>query len=158
MNMTQEELNEVIRLHGLWLKSDAAGKRATLTGAILDGANLTRATLTGATLTGATLTGANLTRATLDGATLDGLKISRCDWTDHGEYGRTLSAVYLPHRPATDTTPEQVAGVTYRCGCFVGTEDELREFIADGEERYRKSRTIAVDFCAARMAEMLGVK
>ena len=44
--MTQEELNEVLRLHKQWLKSDCAeGKRANLNGADLSGANLNGADL-----------------------------------------------------------------------------------------------------------------
>ena len=31
MKMTQDQLNEIVRLHGLWLRNDAGGKRADLT-------------------------------------------------------------------------------------------------------------------------------
>ena len=192
MKMTQDQLNEIVRLHGLWLRNDAGGKRADLTDADLTGAILTDADLTGATLTHATLTRAILTRAILTRAILTrailtdadltdadltdadltdadltdadltgadltgailtdadlpvGTKTALCSWTDHGERGRTLTA--LLHDGA----------LTYRCGCFCGTEAELRQYIADGKERYRASRTIAVAFCAARMAEMMGDK
>ena len=47
---TIEELNEILRLHGLWTKGDDAGIRA----------NLNRADLRGANLIGADLSGANL--------------------------------------------------------------------------------------------------
>ena len=47
--MDQTKLNEVIRLHALYLASDGAeGKRADLSGANLSGAYLTDADLTGA--------------------------------------------------------------------------------------------------------------
>ena len=64
-------------------------------------------------------------------------------WTAHGECGRTLTALY--HADA----------VNYRCDCFHGSESELREYIANGEEKYRASRTLALDFVSARMAEMI---
>jgi hypothetical protein len=31
------------------------------------------------------------------------------------------------------------------CGCFRGTPDELRSFIADNEPRYARTRTVALD-------------
>jgi uncharacterized protein YjbI with pentapeptide repeats len=38
--MTQDELKEVLRLHGMWLRDEAGGKRANLSRADLSGANL----------------------------------------------------------------------------------------------------------------------
>ena len=49
--MNLQELQEVLRLHKMWLNSECGGVRADLTGANLTGANLR---------------GANLTRANLD--------------------------------------------------------------------------------------------
>jgi uncharacterized protein YjbI with pentapeptide repeats len=46
---TEDELQEVLRLHGLWLHNEG-GQRADLSGANLTGANLTGAYLTGAYL------------------------------------------------------------------------------------------------------------
>jgi hypothetical protein len=43
----------------------------------------------------------------------------------------------------------------YFCGCFAGTEMELRDYISNGAEELKAPRTIALDFCAARMAEMI---
>jgi hypothetical protein len=40
------------------------------------------------------------------------------------------------------------------CGCFHGSADELRDYIARSEERHRASRTTALEFILARMAEM----
>jgi hypothetical protein len=31
------------------------------------------------------------------------------------------------------------------CGCFRGSETDIREFIEAGEERYKASRTLAVE-------------
>ena len=49
------ELQEVLRLHKMWISSECGGVRADLTGADLRGADLTRANLRGANLTGAAL-------------------------------------------------------------------------------------------------------
>ena len=58
--MTQTEINEVLRLHKLWLKYEG-GKRA-----ILDGQDLSGLDLDGALLDKASLKGASLYRASLD--------------------------------------------------------------------------------------------
>ncbi|MDH5527207.1 MAG: pentapeptide repeat-containing protein [Nitrospirota bacterium] len=60
--MDQNELNEVVRLHALYLASDGAeGERANLRWADLSDADLSDADLAGANLRGACLRGANLT-------------------------------------------------------------------------------------------------
>ena len=68
--MTQTELDEVLRLHKLWINHKAGGKRANLryadlTDADLTGADLRSADLTGADLTDADLTGADLYKTSL---------------------------------------------------------------------------------------------
>ena len=67
--MDKDKLQEVLRLHGLWLAGDPAGERANLSRANLSGANLS-----GANLSGANLSRANLSRANLSGANLSGAK------------------------------------------------------------------------------------
>jgi len=64
---TPDELRAILDAHGRWLRNEADGARADLTGA-----DLTRADLTGADLTRADLTRADLTRADLTGANLTG--------------------------------------------------------------------------------------
>ncbi len=54
---TQEVLNEVIRLHGLWRNGVSGGVRADLSGCDVSHLNLTHANLTGAKLTRANLWG-----------------------------------------------------------------------------------------------------
>ncbi len=78
--LTEIELAEILRKHGLWVEAAEGGERANLDGANLDGANLyganlTRANLDGANLTRANLTRANLTRANLYGANLYGANL-----------------------------------------------------------------------------------
>ncbi len=137
--------------------------RANLAGANLDRANLDGANLAGAYLAGANLARANLAGANLDGAYLDGatgIMQATCSWSDHGRSGRQLVAVY---QYAHGDRP---ASLVYHCGCFRGTESELRAGIAadkwdEGDVtperigKLRKSRTVAVDFVSARMGEML---
>ena len=153
--MTKEQIAEALELHAKWLRSEAGGTRANLTRANLYGANLTRANLYGANLYGANLTRANLTRANLDGA---GLLWAECAWADHGECGRRLLAIVLLAREKTETLEARGQTITYMCGCFKGSEDELRAYIADGAESMKASRTIAVDFVSDRVAEMLAAR
>lgn len=75
--MKQEELNEIVRLHGLWLANNPEGKRANLLRADLLGANLLRADLREANLRGADLRGADLFGANLLGADLFGANLQK---------------------------------------------------------------------------------
>jgi hypothetical protein len=126
--MSPEKLKEILSSHAKWLRGDV-GDRAVLTGADLTGADLTGAVLTGAVLTGAVLTGAVLR---------GGQFVSRAavQFTTHGECGRELSAI---------RTDAKENPITLWCGCFAGTPEELRKFIADGDEKHRASRTLAMD-------------
>ena len=74
--LTQEELNEIVRLHGMWLRYEEGGVRANLSGANLIDANLIDANLSGANLSGANLIDANLSGANLSGANLSGANLS----------------------------------------------------------------------------------
>jgi len=134
---------------------------ADLSGTDLSGANLNRANLSGADLSGANLSGADLSKANLREADLskadlsgtnlrgadlreaDGCLRASCSWTDHGEGGCELLAVVIDNEPV------------YFCGCFMGSEGELREYIAEGEEKYKASRTIAFNFVSQRIKEMM---
>ena len=73
--MKKEELEEVLRLHKMWLNEEEGGKKANLIGADLRGANLRGADLRGANLIGADLRGANLIGANLRGANLIGANL-----------------------------------------------------------------------------------
>lgn len=114
---------------------------ADLYGANLCGANLRGADLYGANLCGANLCGADLCDANLCGAKLYGARLRDAEitatavvaFTGHGQCGRQLLAVR-----AGDS-------VLLWCGCFHGTPEDLRAYIAGDEPRYRKTRTIALD-------------
>ena len=69
---TEEKLQEVFRLHQLWLNNTEGGVRAKLEGANLKGANLEGAYLRDAYLRDANLKGAYLKDANLKGAYLEG--------------------------------------------------------------------------------------
>ena len=130
---------------------EAVRKRANLSEANLRGANLRRADLHGANFYGADLRGANLHGANLYGANLSEAYLADANlkgtligkhtfasvtWPGHGEEGRQLLAV-------SDQDGEGID--IYHCGCFRGTYDELRSFIARGDKELRPSRELTFD-------------
>ena len=106
---------------------------ANLSFANLSGADLSFANLSGADLYGADLSGANLSRANLSGANL--YNYAQVAFRGHGECGRMLTAIV-----EKDGTEPRLF-----CGCFTGSFAELERYIAEGEERYRASRTLAMN-------------
>jgi uncharacterized protein YjbI with pentapeptide repeats len=164
--ITPERLAEILRLHGLWARGDNRGIRANLSGANLrqanlSGADLRVANLNGANLRGANLRGADLREADLGAANLNGADLGEADlneaylsganlsgaylpdgwhyasigWTGHGDRGRMLTAI----RRGAD------AAVELNCGCFLGSEGDLKAYIARGAEHLRPSRTRAME-------------
>ena len=104
---------------------------ADLSGANLSGANLSGANLSGANLSGANLSGANLSGANLSGAV--GVTFAQVSFNWHGEIGRQLSAIKIDD------------AVVLFCGCFKGSEADLIEYIENGDEKYKQSRTVALN-------------
>jgi len=148
---TKDELAAILEAHAKWLRSDG-GSRADLSRAYLSGAYLSRADLIGANLTGANLIGAYLSGADLNGANLGGANLSgaylggaylsgavhrwaQVAFMGHGECGRMLTAVI--YAEGGDTV--------YQCGCFSGSMDELKAYIANGPEAYKPSRNMAME-------------
>jgi len=105
---------------------------ADLSGADLRGANLRWADLRGANLRGADLRGADLRKANLREA--ENIIYAECSFYSHGECGRKLLAIVIENE------------IKYFCGCFSGSEEELQEYINDGDEKYKESRQFAFDF------------
>jgi hypothetical protein len=106
--MDKNQLQEVLRLHSLWLAGDPAGTRANLSGADLSGANLSGANLSGANLSGANLSGANLSGANLSRANLSGANLLRANLSWVNLSGAKRDDFELPRRP-----PIQVLGGEY---------------------------------------------
>ena len=80
--MYQQELNERIRKHALWLQDVEGGERLDLSYVDLSGANFSGADLSSTNFSGADLSGANLSYANLRGANLSGAKLSYADLRD----------------------------------------------------------------------------
>ena len=108
--MTQEELDQVLKLHKKWLDWDCGGKRAVLRGvdfrcadlsgknlrcADLRDADLRDADLRGADLRGAELHDAELHDADLRGADLRGAELHDADLRDADLCGAELRGAYL---------------------------------------------------------------
>ena len=111
--------------------SGANLSEANLSGADLREANLRWANLSWANLSGANLSGANLSEANLSGA--KGIIYAQVSFNWHGERGRQLSAVKIGEE------------VILFCGCFKGSEDDLKKYIRDSKEEYIASRTSALN-------------
>jgi hypothetical protein len=116
---------------------------ANLSGANLKIANLLDANLSNANLKGANLAFVNLLGANLSGASLHnalGITWAYCGWTHHGECDRPLLGVIVNGE------------ARYFCGCFSGTEAELREYISK-DPTLAPSRIAALEFVAAKLKE-----
>ena len=74
--LNEEQIDEILRKHQMWLDGDSAGDRANLSNADLRGANLSSANLYSANLSKANLSSANLYGANLSFANLSGANLS----------------------------------------------------------------------------------
>ena len=103
--------------------------------------NTIKETIKEAYLLGANLLGADLREADLSGANLreadlrevNGVDCAQLNFSSHGEKGRRITAIKIN---------EEILVI---CGCFNGTVSELRKYIDEGDESYRKSRILALD-------------
>jgi hypothetical protein len=107
-NVTRAELDEVLRLHRLWLYGAEGGVRADLADADLAGADLRRAGLDGADLTGANLTGAKLTSAKLASAKLPGADLTGADLAGARLADAVLCRAILADADLTDASLHRV--------------------------------------------------
>ena len=117
--MNAEEIAEVLRLHGLFLKGWDGGKQAYFQGADLQwadlgGANLTNANLRGADLRGTNLTNANLNEADLQWANLRGANLTNANLTNANLRGANLTHANLTNAnlTRTDLSLANLAGAT----------------------------------------------
>jgi uncharacterized protein YjbI with pentapeptide repeats len=116
---------------------------ANLLGANLEDANLRGANLWGANLEGANLRGANLWGANLRGANLaqtKGISYAQCSFDKFGECGRMLAVAKIGEE------------LVFFCGCFQGSEAELRKYIQDNDEKHRETREFAMEFLLKAMS------
>jgi len=110
--------------------------RKTIEKAIASSADLRYANLSSADLRYANLSSADLRYANLSSADLQqiiGRQFAQVSFSGHGECGRSLIAI------------KEDESVKLFCGCFNGTKEELIAYIEKGEEKYRKSRTLAME-------------
>ena len=118
--------------------SGAQLRDADLRGANLRGTDLRKANLRGADLSAINLFDARLTGADFSGANLslaEGVAYAQISFAGHGEIGRQLLAVKIDGQ------------IMFFCGCFQGTEADLREYIENGQEELKSSRTFALETC-----------
>lgn len=126
---TPDELQAILTAHAKWRHGEAGGTRAYLRGAYLRGADLRGADLSGAELRGADLSGA-----------VDAW--AQVAFAGHGECGRMLTALIT----------KQGEAPVYQCGCFSGSLDELKAYIAKGQEEWKPSRTKAMEVVTELLA------
>ena len=96
-----------------------------------DNSQLIKEAVINAILKGANLSWADLSEANLSGA--KGIIYAQVSFNWHGERGRQLSAVKIGEE------------VILFCGCFKGSEDDLKKYIRDSKEEYIASRTSALN-------------
>lgn len=89
-------------------------------------------------LDGATIELAILTNVQLHGTIFWGVfyRFAKVAFTNHGQCGRELIAI----RQNNQDSPIQLF-----CGCFTGTEEALRDFIAKGSQDMAKTRLLALE-------------
>jgi hypothetical protein len=93
--ITQEELNEIIQNHKLWLEGETKGKRADLSYSDLSYSNLSWVDLRGVDLSYSNLIGANLSNSDLRGADLRGADLRGSDLSYSNFRGADLRGSYL---------------------------------------------------------------
>ena len=120
---TKEELNDILRLHKLWLNDAENGVQANLSGANLSGADLSGANLYGADLRDANLRGADLSRANLSRALLYGANLSRAFL-----YGANLRNANLRGADLGDELLEALLRAQYIPLTGKPTHEQLVEF------------------------------
>jgi uncharacterized protein YjbI with pentapeptide repeats len=154
MTITQDALNEIVRLHKLWLIGDPAGKKADLSYSDLRGSNLSYSDLRGSDLSYSNLRGSDLRYSDLRGSDLHGSDLRYSNLHGSDLRGSNLSGSDLHGSDLSGSNLRGSANVvsvsgigssrrmtTYRadtdeiwCGCFKGT---LAEFAAKIKETHK---------------------
>lgn len=103
-------------------------RKACFEAAMLDCANFR-----GAVVSGATFEDTDLSRACLEDSGFHACAAVR--FAGHGECGRTLLAYQVDRK----------SEIKFQCGCFYGSETDLRNYIEDGHPSLVPSRLKALD-------------
>ena len=159
-NITEEELNEILRKHELWIEGKDGGKRANLNGANLFGANLSRADISAANLSGADISaanlfGANLSATNLSGANLSGANLSAANLRGADLSGANLNGAIVNSRTAFFhlQCPEEGSFIGWKkavCGDenvivkLLITEDALRSSATTRKCRASKAKVLDI--------------
>ena len=93
---TNEELQEILRLHKMWLNNEPGGKRADLRGSNLRGSNLSGSNLSDSDLRDSDLRDSNLRHSNLSGSNLRGSNLSGSNLSDSNLRGAELDYSCLP--------------------------------------------------------------
>ena len=125
--MNQEELNEIIENHKLWLDGKG-GEQADLRWAALSGCDLRGAALSGCDLRGADLYGCDLRGANLQGADLYGCDLRRTK--NIMRFGPMMSSGRICYAVAHSDK------IMFQAGCFWGTAEELEEKVKNDQDRW----------------------
>ena len=163
--MKKEDLAEIIRLHGMWLRGEVGGTRADLRDADLRGADLTRAVLTRADLRYADLTRADLRDADLrDAVGLDSLTASRLSIApESGPFhgwkkcqNSVLVRVEIPSESRrSNATGRKCRAELVRVLEVIGADFGISQH--DGKTEYRAGETVRCDsWCEDRWRECAG--
>ena len=95
--LTQNKLNNIVKLHYKWLRDDPDGKRADLSNMDLSGLDLSHANLSNAYLPSADLSNAYLPSADLSNAYLPGANLSNANISHVNFWNADLSYADLSH-------------------------------------------------------------
>ena len=163
---TKEQLDEIIKLHGMWLSSKIGGLSADLSNADLFNADLSNADLSNANLSNADLFNADLSNADLfnadlSNADLSNAKLSNADLFNAKLFNAKLSNADLSNADLsyakTDKRYIQIACIGSRkgmttycfeddkiwCGCYQGT---LKEFEARVRETHKGNKQYLAEY------------
>ena len=94
-NISQEEFNEILKKHEMWLKDEKGGERADLSGVNLRDADFRNINLTYTDLSGADLSNANLWNADLTNTDLSNTNLTSADLSDANLWSANLWSANL---------------------------------------------------------------
>ena len=171
-NINQEELNEILQKHEMWLKNKKSGKRADLMGTDLSYVELRWVNLSYAELMGANLSNANLSDANLKNANLRNADLTNADLTGVKTNIHTIGynlacpekGSFIGYKKANGYIIELLiledakrsSATTYKCRCdkakvldiedvYTGKKIEKTKSDYDPEFIYRVGEIITVD-------------